>query len=535
MNSTPNLSPAGSGQEGNGPPQGKPSISLLRSSGVVGVMTLISRVLGLIRDIVIANLFGATAGADAFFVAFKIPNFLRRLFAEGAFSQAFVPVLSEYRTRRSREETLGLIHAVAGSLGLVLLVITVVAIIASPLLAIVFAPGFVDAPVKMDHTVYMLRITFPYLLLISMTAFAGAILNSYDNFAIPALTPVLLNLSMIGAAFGLTSVVSEPVYALAWGVLIAGVAQLLFQLPFLSRMGLLPMPTMGFSHPGVRRILKLMTPALFGVSVSQINLLLDTILASFLVTGSVSWLYYSDRLSELPLGIFGIAIATVILPSLSRRHADTDSKRFSETLDWGVRFVLLIGAPASLALALLSTPLISTLFQHGALTDHDVLMSAGSLKAYSLGLLFFMLVKVLAPGYFARQDTASPVKYGLIAMGTNMVFNLILIYPLAHVGLALATSGSAALNTYLLARGLIKTGVYTPAAGWVRYGLQLTAGLASLGLFLYLCSPADSRWLTASTLDKSLWVGGLCIGGVLIYGAVMWGVGIRTHHLRMRG
>jgi putative peptidoglycan lipid II flippase len=517
------------------PASARQTVSLLRSSGVVGVMTLLSRVLGLVRDIVVANLFGASEGADAFFVAFKIPNFLRRLFAEGAFSQAFVPVLSEYRAKKTPLETKVLIDAVAGSLGLVLAVITVLAMIASPLLAMVFAPGFLDDDIKFAQTVYMLRITFPYLLLISLTAFAGAILNSYDDFAVPALTPVLLNLSLIGAALGMTGVVSEPVFALAWGVLIAGVAQLLFQLPFLSQKSLLPMPVLGFSHPGVRRILKLMTPALFGVSVSQINLLLDTILASFLVTGSVSWLYYSDRLTELPLGLFGIAIATVILPSLSRRHADTDGKSFSATLDWGIRAVLLIGAPATLALALLSTPLISTLFQHGALTREDVLMSSGSLQAYSLGLLFFMLVKVLAPGYFARQDTRSPVRYGLIAMGLNMVFNLILIFPLAHVGLALATSLSAGVNTYLLARGLYKEGVYMPMPGWFKYLLQLTGGLLVLGIFIVVASPAEDVWLAATSMTKVIWLSALSLGGIALYGLAMWAVGIRLRHLRMRG
>ncbi len=527
--------PSGSPVPRRSPPSDSPSVSLLRSSGVVGAMTLISRVLGLVRDMVIAVLFGATAGADAFFVAFKIPNFLRRLFAEGAFSQAFVPVLSEYRSRRTLGETKALIDAVAGSLGLVLLVITVVAVVAAPLLAMVFAPGFLDDDAKFAQTIHMLRITFPYLLLISLTAFAGAVLNSYDNFAIPALTPVLLNLSLIGAAFGLTGAVSEPVFALAWGVLIAGVAQLLFQLPFLARMGLLPMPVLGFGHPGVRRILTLMTPAMFGVSVSQINLLLDTLLASFLATGSVSWLYYSDRLTELPLGLFGIAIATVILPSLSRRHAETDQTRFSQTLDWGVRAVLLIGAPATLALAVLAVPLLSTLFQHGAMTDTDVLMAAGSLRAYALGLLFFMLIKVLAPGYFARQDTRSPVRYGLIAMAVNMVFNLLLIMPLAHVGLALATSLSAALNTWLLARGLFRTGVFKLQPGWGRYLLQLSVGLVMLAAFLFWFTPPSPVWMAASTWSRVIWLAALCAVGVLLYLLTLWCVGIRLHHLRMRG
>src|SRR5690554_1756113 len=370
------------------------SSSLLRSSAVVSVMTLLSRILGMVRDMVVASYFGSSASADAFFVAFKIPNFLRRLFAEGAFAQAFVPVLSSYRQQRDITEVRRLINAVAGSLGLVLLAITLIATAGSPVLTAIFAPGFTNDPVKFGLASDMLRITFPYLLLISLTAFAGAILNSYDRFAVPAFTPVLLNLAMIGAAIFLAPLMSEPVMALAWGVFIAGALQLFFQLPFLMRLGLMPRPKVDYRHEGVSRILKLMMPALFGVSVSQINLLLDTVLASFLQTGSVSWLYYSDRLSELPLGVFGIAIATVILPSLSRKHAAASEDQFAATLDWAVRAVLLIGLPAAVALALLAEPLIATLFHYGEVTDRDVAMSAQSLRAYSAGLLAFMLIKV---------------------------------------------------------------------------------------------------------------------------------------------
>ena len=397
-------------------------------------MTMLSRVLGLVRDMVIARYFGAGAGADAFFVAFKIPNFLRRLFAEGAFAQAFVPVLSSYRQQESITEVRRLVNAVAGVLGLVLLGVTAVAMLGAPLLTAVFAPGFLDDDLKFGLASDMLRITFPYLLLVSLTAFAGSILNSYDRFAVPAFTPVLLNLAMISAAIFLSPLMETPVIALAWGVFIAGALQLFFQLPFLMQLGLMPRPKVDYRHEGVRRIMKLMVPALFGVSVSQINLLLDTVLASFLQTGSVSWLYYSDRLSELPLGVFGIAIATVILPSLSRKHAAESADQFAATLDWAVRAVLLIGLPAALALALLAEPLIATLFHYGEVTDRDVTMAAQSLRAYSAGLLAFMLIKVLAPGYFARQDTKTPVKIGIIAMVANMAFNLALIFPLGTCG-----------------------------------------------------------------------------------------------------
>lgn len=468
---------------------------LLRSSGLVGVMTMLSRVLGLVRDMVIARYFGAGAGADAFFVAFKIPNFLRRLFAEGAFSQAFVPVLSSYRQNQDISDVKRLVGAVAGSLGLVLLAITLVAMLGSPVLTAVFAPGFLDDDAKFALTSDMLRITFPYLLLISLTAFAGGILNSYDRFAVPAFTPVLLNLSMIGAAVFMTPLMEEPVMALAWGVLIAGALQLFFQLPFLMRLGLLPRPRVDYRHEGVSRILKLMAPALFGVSVSQINLLLDTVLASFLQTGSVSWLYYSDRLSELPLGVFGIAIATVILPSLSRKHAAASADQFAATLDWAVRAVLLIGVPAALALALLAEPLIATLFHYGEVTDRDVSMAAQSLRAYSAGLLAFMLIKVLAPGFFAREDTKTPVKIGIIAMVANMALNLALIVPLAHAGLALATSLSAWLNGYLLWRGLRKEGAWKSQSGWPKFLLQLALANGALAaVILWLNAPVP-QWL----------------------------------------
>jgi len=517
----------------NKPVETKPG-SLLRSSGLVGVMTMLSRLLGLARDIIIANFFGAGAGADAFFVAFKIPNFMRRLFAEGAFAQAFVPVLSEYRTTVAPPETRRLISSVAGSLGLVLLLITVVAVVFAPLLAGVFAPGFLDDGQKYDLTVEMLRITFPYLLLISMTAFAGAILNCYGNFAVPAFTPVLLNLSLIASVYFLTPYMDVPVVALAWGAMIAGFAQLLFQMPFLARMNLLPMPRLDMKHEGVKRIMRLMTPALFGVSVSQINLLLDTVLASFLVTGSVSWLYYSDRLSELPLGVFGIAIATAILPSLSRKHAAADSSQFSVTLDWALRSVLLIGLPAALALGVLAVPLIAGLFQNGALTDNDVLMSAQSLRAYAAGLLFFMLIKVLATGYFSRQDTKTPVKIGVVAMVANMAFNLILVVPLAHAGLALATSLSAILNAGLLWRGLRRQSIYLPQPGWGLFCLRLGAAALGMVLLLIWLTPSAEFWLQATVWSKVFWLAGICVAGAACYFAILILAGVRLSQFRMR-
>lgn len=507
---------------------------LLRSSGVVGVMTMLSRVLGLVRDMVIARYFGAGAAADAFFVAFKIPNFLRRLFAEGAFSQAFVPVLSSYRENRDISEVKRLVNAVAGSLGLILLAVTLVAMLGAPVLTTIFAPGFLGDEVKFALASDMLRITFPYLLLISLTAFAGGILNSYDRFAVPAFTPVLLNLSMIAAAIFLAPLMKEPVMALAWGVLIAGALQLFFQLPFLMRLGLLPRPKVDYRHEGVSRILKLMAPALFGVSVSQINLLLDTVLASFLQTGSVSWLYYSDRLAELPLGVFGIAIATVILPSLSRKHAAASPDQFAATLDWAVRAVLLIGLPAALALALLAEPLIATLFHYGEVTDRDVAMSAQSLRAYSAGLLAFMLIKVLAPGFFAREDIKTPVKIGIIAMVANMAFNLALIVPLAHAGLALATSISAWLNGYLLWRGLRKEGVWKSQSGWPKFLVQLAVANAALAAVILWLNAPVAEWLAAGGLRRALDMAVLVAAGVGAYFVALMLAGVRLRQFRQK-
>lgn len=514
----------------------KKGAGLLRSGMIVGMMTMISRVLGLARDVTIATFFGAGSGADAFFIAFRIPNFLRRLFAEGAFNQAFVPILSEYATQRERREVRELLDATAGALAIVLLAITVLAVIGSPWLVWVFAPGFQSGePGKLALTAEMLQITFPYLLLISLTAFSGSVLNSYGRFAVPAFTPVLLNLSMIGAALWLAPLLEVPVMSLAWGVLIAGVAQLLFQIPFLWRIGLLPRFRPGFRHAGVRRIMRLMGPAMFGVSVSQINLLLDTVLASLLVSGSVSWLYYSDRLVELPLGVFGIAIATVILPALSRQHAGDDPAHFARMIDWGLRAVLAIGVPAALALLVLAEPLLITLFHYGAMTDRDIAMAAQSLRAYALGLLAFMLIKVLAPGYYARQDTKTPVTIGIVAMVANMVFNLILMWPLAHAGLALATALSAWLNAALLGRGLVKRGVLVFQPGWGRLALQLAGGCALLGAVTALLSPEWRVWLGWDLTQRLLMLGALVLVAVAVYFGWLGATGMRLRHFRLRG
>lgn len=508
------------------------SKALLKSTGVVSAMTFISRILGFVRDMMYAQLFGAGAGMDAFFVAFRIPNFLRRLFAEGAFSQAFVPVFSEYKTCRSQEELQALVDQVTGTLGGILFLVTAVGVFAAPLLVWIFAPGFSDDQAKFDLTATMLRITFPYLLFISLTACAGGILNSYGRFAVPALTPVLLNLCMIGAALWLAPYLERPVIGLAWGVFVAGLTQLLFQLPYLKGLKLLPRPRWGWRSAGVQKILRLMLPGIFGSSVAQINLLFDTLLASFLVTGSVSWLYYSDRLVEFPLGLFGVALGTVILPALSQKHAAAATDSFSRTLDWALRWALLIGVPATVSLILLGGPLLATLFRYGEFGADDVRMATRSLIAFALGLLAFMLIKVLAPGFYARQDTRTPVRIGVLAMIINSGLALVLIFPLAHAGLALATTLSAYLNASLLFMLLRRHGVYRPAPGWPRFLAQLGFANLLLGLLLWYGTGELTAWLEAGLWERAFHLTWLIVGGGAVYLAGIILAGIRPRHLK---
>ena len=518
---------------------------LLRSSGVVSFFTMLSRFMGLARDIIFARVIGADALADVFFVAFKIPNFFRRLFAEGAFAQAFVPVLGEYREKGSQAAVKALIDRVTGTLGISLVALTLIIVVASPVLAAIFAPKwFFDDPAKFAATADMLRITFPYLLFISLTGVAGGILNSYDRFAVPAFTPLLLNVSLIAAALISAPLFAEPAYALAWGVFMAGVVQLMFQLPFLHRIHMLPTPRVDWQDSGVRKILALMGPAIFGVSVSQINLLLDTMLATFLPTGSVSWLYYSDRLSELPLGVFAVAIATVILPNLSRHHAAESKQAFSETLDWALKLVLIIAVPAAAALILLAEPILVTLFFYGdVMTARDMTMATLSLRAYAVGLVAFMLIKVLAPGFFARQDMRTPVRIGVIAMVSNMVLNLLFVLPLhyyweiGHMGLAAATSVSAFLNAGLLYLFLRKHNIYSPSARWIRFFVGLLLSVAAMVAVLVIVANqlnvGDSHlWQQLVWWQRVGNIGALCLAGFTTYTGCLFVTGFRLADLR---
>lgn len=507
---------------------------LVKSTSVVISMTMISRIFGFIRDMVTANLFGASAAFDAFSVAFKIPNFMRRLFAEGSFSQAFVPILSEYQKQKSPEEIKHFINAMAGTLGVSLLVVTMIGVLMAPWIVRVFAPGFDVAGQRFELAVTMLRITFPYLMLISLTAFCGAILNTYSRFWVAAFTPVFLNISMISAAIWLSPHLATPIIGLAWGVFIAGIVQLIFPWPFLKKLHLLPCPRINFRDKGVTRVLKLMVPALFGVSVGQVNLLIDTLFASFLMIGSVSWLYYSDRLMEFPLGVFGVAISTVILPHLSRHHAMQSQESFSLTLDWALRAVLLVGIPAALVLAMMSGPLLSTLFQHGQFSGEDVIMARKSLSAFAIGITPFMLVKILAAGFYAKQDTRTPVRIGLIAMFTNALLNVSLIVPLAHAGIALSTSLAALVNTGFLFYLLKKRGFYAPREGWKGFSCRLLITNAILAIWLWIGAGNVQTWIVHPTVWRYTHLAILLISAIFIYFIALWCCGIRIHHLLMR-
>lgn len=509
-------------------------MNLLKSLVTVSGMTMISRILGFVRDAVIARAFGAGLYTDAFFVAFRLPNLLRRVFAEGAFSQAFVPILAEYRTQRGHAETRLLLDHVSALLALALFVVTLVGILAAPFIIYVTAPGFANVAHKFDVTVALLRVTFPYILFISLASLAGAILNSYGRFAIPAFTPTLLNVAFIAFALWLAPYFDPPVMALGWAVFVGGILQLAFQLPHLARLGLLPRPRLVMGDPGVWRILKLMGPAIFGVSIGQISLLINTIFASFLVTGSVSWLYYADRLMEFPTGVLGVALGTILLPSLSRSHAEKSTEEYSRLLDWGLRLTLLLALPSALALAILAVPLIATLFQHGQFDAHDVRMSSQALMAYSAGLVGLILVKVLAPGFYARQDIRTPVRIGLITLGVTQLMNLAFIYPLRHAGLALAIGLGACVNAGLLYRRLRSAEIFHPQPGWLRFAGQVGTALAVMGLVLWFAMGSADSWLAGDAWKRALRLCVVVVLGAGAYFAVLALAGVRPRHFVKR-
>jgi len=510
-------------------------MNLLRALLTVSSLTTVSRILGYARDFFIARAFGAGLYTDAFFVAFRIPNLLRRLFGEGAFSQAFVPILAEYKNREGDEATRGLIDRVATLLALALAATAALGMAAAPLVAYVSAPGFAAEPEKFAVTVQLLRITFPYIVFISLVAFASGVLNTWNRFSVPALTPAFLNVSFIvGAAF-FAGYFDPPVLVLAWAVFIGGALQLAFQAPFLARLGLLPRWRLDFSHPGVRRILGLMLPAAFGVSVSQVSLLINTIFASFLPSGSVSWLYYADRLMEFPAGVLGVALGTILLPSLSKYHADSNDAEYSRLLDWGLRVTVLLAVPAAAALAVLALPLVATLFKYGRFGAEDAWMVRQALVAYSIGLIGMILVKILAPGFYARQDIVTPVRIGIATLVATQAMNLTFIVPLRHAGLALAIGLGACLNAFLLFVFLRRRSIYVPQAGWLVFALKVGASVGFMAVVLFSTMGEPEWWLHSVWQRKVAAIIGLVVLGTAAYAACLFAFGFRPRDFSRRG
>lgn len=514
--------------------------TLLRRTGVTGSMTLVSRFLGLARDIILTRLFGVSWMMDAFLVANRIPNMLRRFFAEGALSQAFVPVLGEVRSNQGDEAVRRLSAKVAGTLGAIVGLITLVGVIAAPVIILVVAPGFATDEATYSLASLMLRFTFPYILFISLTSVCASLLNTYDRFAAPAFTPVLLNITLILFAIFAAPYFEQPTLALALGVFVGGLVQLAFQIPFIARARLLSMPRWGWGDSQVQKVVALMLPAILGSSVAQINLIINNIFATLLGEGRVTWLFYSDRLMEFPLGVFGIALATVILPSLTRSFSNNDARAFSATLDWSLRLVFLIALPATLGLIVLAGPLVATLFFGGEFTRFDVVMARASLWAFAGGLLAFIGIKILAPGYFARQDTRTPVKAALIAMLVNLIGNGVFVGLLmyfdvvaTHAGLALSTTIAAFVNVSLLWWGLRRQGVVHLLPGWLPFLIRLTLANAVLVAGLLIASPGLDWWLASDTLGRVVRMAGLVIGGALTYFAALALIGMRPHHLRL--
>ncbi len=509
-------------------------MNLLKALATVSSMTLLSRMMGFVRDTIVARAFGAGAFTDAFFVAFKIPNLLRRMFAEGAFSQAFVPVLGEVKERRGEEATHVLVNHVATLLGLVLVGVTALGMLAAPFVVYISAPGFHTSPDKFELTVKLLRIIFPYIFFISLVALAAGVLNTFRRFSVPAFTPVLLNLSMIASALWLAPHFDPPVLALAWGVLIGGALQLAFQLPFLRQVGCLPKFDLKWHDPDVQRIFKLMLPALFGVSIGQISLLINTIFASFLQTGSVSWLYYADRLMEFPSGLLGVALGTILLPSLSKHYADKSTVEYSRLLDWGLRMTLVLALPSAVALAVLAVPLLSTLFQYGQFTVTDVLMSRDALVAYSVGLLGLIMVKVLAPGFYARQNIKTPVKIALITLAATQLMNLAFIGPYQHAGLALAIGLGACVNAGLLFYKLRRHAIYQPQPGWLGFMLKVVLAVSVMGGVLWFGAGHEADWLHSGFRARLLHLLWLIPAGAGAYFATLFVLGFRPAHFARR-
>ena len=512
-------------------------MNLLKALATISSLTLVSRILAFVRDVLIARIFGAGMATDAFFVAFRLPNLLRRLFAEGAFSQAFVPIFGEYRNRKGHDETRLLVDHVVTLLSVILFIVTLIGIIAAPILVYLTAPGFHEDPDKFELTVQLLRITSPYIFFISLVAVAAGILNTYNKFWVPAAAPILLNICFIGAALWLAPYCHPPIMALGWAVFVAGFVQLVFQVPSLRKIGMLPQWRFNLKDAGVWRIIRQMGPAAFGVSISQLSLIINTIFASFLAAGSVSWLYYADRLMEFPSGVLGVALGTILLPSLSKHYADESHEEYSRLLDWGLRLTFMLTLPAALALGMIATPLLATFFQHGEFSAHDVLMTRQALVGYSIGLIGIILVKILAPGFYARQDIKTPVKIAIATLAATQAMNLLFIFGLKlhHAGLALSIGLAACFNSAILFHLLKKRSIYRPEPGWGVFFGKLCLALLALAMLLWFGMGSEQHWLTARGWGRILHLAALVVGGVAVYFSVLFALGFRLKDFARRG
>jgi putative peptidoglycan lipid II flippase len=516
-------------------------MNLLKTLASISSMTLLSRILGFVRDMMMARIFGAGMAYDAFVIAFRLPNLLRRMFAEGAFSQAFVPIFSEYKSRRGHDETKLLVDHVTTLLAIILFVVTLIGIVAAPVLVYVTAPGFAANPEKFNLTVQLLRITSPYIFFISLVAVSAGILNTYNKYWVSAFAPVLLNLCFIAAMLWLVPYFERPIIALAWAVFLGGVIQLAFQIPFLKKIGMLPRWRFSLKDEGVWRVLKQMGPAIFGVSISQISLIINTIIASLMVAGSVSWLSYADRLMEIPAGLLGVAISTILLTSLSKYHADSNTVEYSKMLDWGLRLTMMLTLPAALSLGLIAVPLLATFFQGGAFGAYDVLMTRNALVGYSIGLIGMLLVKVLAPAFYARQNIRTPVKIGILTLVATQIMNLIFIGCLKyagmaqHAGLALAIGLGACLNSAILFYLLRKRGLFQPEPGWLKFTAKIAVALLALGLVLWLGMGTEQHWLTTHGWARVVHLTWLVTLGAGVYFAVLGILGFRLRDFAKRG
>ncbi|WP_312774966.1 murein biosynthesis integral membrane protein MurJ [Atlantibacter hermannii] len=509
-------------------------MNLLKSLAAVSSMTMFSRVLGFARDAIVARVFGAGMATDAFFVAFKLPNLLRRIFAEGAFSQAFVPILAEYKSKQGEEATRLFVSYVSGLLTLALALVTVAGIVGAHWVILVTAPGFVDTADKFALTEQLLRITFPYILLISLASLAGAILNTWNRFSVPAFAPTLLNISMIGFALFAVPYFHPPVLALAWAVTVGGVLQLLYQLPHLKKIGMLVLPRINFRDAGAMRVMKQMGPAIVGVSVSQISLIINTIFASFLVSGSVSWMYYADRLMEFPSGVLGVALGTILLPSLSRSFASGNHQEYNRLMDWGLRLCFLLALPSAVALGILAEPLIAALFQYGKFNAFDAVMTQRALVAYSVGLTGLIVVKVLAPGFYSRQDIKTPVKIAIVTLIMTQVMNLAFIGPLKHAGLSLSIGLAACLNASLLYWQLRKQKIFQPEPGWARFLIRLIIAVLVMAGALIGMMMVMPAWDIGSMPYRILSLLAVVCVGVVAYFATLAVLGFRVKDFARR-